>query len=206
MKQELYYYATSLKNKNLSKASNVCMWILLSIFLLPLILKNISLGLLLFLFYLSCYKASKTQKDKYEGELLNFGSFLLFLGIEFFAGFIIVWPEVLSAFAVVVLAFWISYEIIFLIRIKKKQYSKGASIKSNFIFPVTLGLLGTSTGKLIAKIENSDFPLWLGVIVSSAIIVYSFSFFQKFFIHKIIKDKEMTLGDADTDDNGNAHF
>ena len=83
MKTELYHYAMSLDKKNLSNIPNLCVGILLTIFLIPILLSNIWIGILIsFAYILSCFRVKK-ENVKYCKELLNFAIFLLFLGLEF---------------------------------------------------------------------------------------------------------------------------
>ena len=187
MKQELYYYAISLKKFNLANISIVCCWILLSIFLIPLILSNVVLGAILLLVYLFFYFLSKKEFDKYNRELLNFGLFLLFLGIEFFS-ITIVQYMVIIPFVMTMLIMLISYEILFFIKIIRKRYSKGNEGKSvwGYIVPLMFGGTGIWAGRLIAKSENADFKLWIAILLCSLLITYSLTFFQKYFINKII--------------------
>lgn len=189
MKQELYHYAISLKSKNLSNIPAVCLWILLSIFLVPLILSNIVFGLILFFSYILFYFFSKKEPDKYDRELLSLGLFLLFLGIEFFTLTQIQYNVIVSL-VMATLAFLISYELLFSIKVKKKRYSNGNQNKKAWVYidPLIFGVAGICAGKLIANSGNTDLKLWIVVLVCSLLITYSFTIFQKYFIHKIINN------------------
>lgn len=187
MNQELYHYAMALKNKNLSNISIICVWILLAIFLIPLLLSNIVLALFLLFTYLTLYFCSKKCVDNYDKELLNVGLFLLFLGIEFSALVLIQYKIFLSL--VIALFFCLcAYEIIFFIKIKKKMFSQATRNSSPWIHivPSIFGATGIWFGKLIAKSEKTDITIWIVILLCSLLITYSFSFFKRFFIRKII--------------------
>lgn len=186
MKQELYHYAVCLKAKILSNFPNVCAWILLTIFLVPLLLSNIWIGLVILCLYLLLYLCSRREIDKYNKELLKCGLFLLFLGIEF-SSLLLVQYEKIQSLVITIFASTISYEIFWFIKIKRKMYSQGRQIKPwTRIMPFIFGGSGVWFGKVLAKSENTDFILWLMILVTSLLITYSISFFQKYFILKII--------------------
>jgi len=187
MKQELHHYAISLRSRNLSNIPIICVWILLAIFLIPLVLSNIVFGLLLLFTYSLLYLCSKKEGDKYNSELLNLGLFLLFLGIEFSALAQIQYRIIVYLVATISI-FLISYEILFFIKIKKKMYSKSMEHKSPwaYITPMIFGGTGIWLGRLIARSKNIDLMLWIVILLSSMLITYSFTLFQKYFINKII--------------------
>ena len=83
MKKELYCYATSLKDNGLQKIPSFCFWVLLSIFLIPLILENIVLGLILTCAFILLSIIIKKETTMYGRELLRIAISFLFLGIEF---------------------------------------------------------------------------------------------------------------------------
>lgn len=187
MKQELYNYAISLKNKNLSNISIVCVWILLTIFLIPLMLSDIVVGLILLFSYAIFYLCSKKEADRYNRGLLNLGFFLLFLGIEFSALAQIQYKIIIYLITTIVVLL-IFYETIFFIKIKKKMYSKGVQNKSPwfYIVPFMFGGSGLWFGKLISRSNNIGLKLCIVIFLCSVLITYSFTVFQKYFIHKII--------------------
>lgn len=187
MKQQLYHYALSLKNRKLSNVSTTACWILLAMFLIPLTLLNIWLGVLILLSYFLLYFFSKKEADKYCKELISLGLFLLFLGLEFSA-LLLTQYNVIIFLAVTILILMIFYEALFFIKIEKKMYSRTMLNKSPWenVIPLIFGGTGFWCGKLIAKTQNTDLILWIGILLCSVLIVGSFSLFQKYFIYKII--------------------
>ena len=188
MKQELYLYAISLKNKNLANISIVCTWFLLLVFLIPLLLANTVLGLIILFSYFILYFLSKKEKERYDRDLVSVGLFLLFLGIEFFALTQIQY-RVITPFIVILLSSLVIYEIAFFIKVKKKRYSNKTRNKSPWGYILSIlfgGLGGVRAGRLMARSEHTDLTLWIAILCCSLLIVYSFTFFQKYIIHKII--------------------
>ncbi len=188
MKKELYCYATSLKDKGIQEIPAICFWILMSIFLVPIILSNIILGLILPCSFVLLYYFIKCESDRYNRDLLKIGLFLLFLGAEF-SILTVMQYRVVFSFVIATVVTLIFYEIIFFVKIRKKIYSNCIRNKRVWInvIPLMFGGTGIWAGKLIAKNENINIKLWIVILFCSLIIVYSFTFFQKFFIHKIIK-------------------
>ena len=185
MKQELYHYAISLKEKNLSNIPIPCLWILLSILLIPIIISKVIIGLVLLFAYLILHVFSQKGNNKYNRELLILGVFLLFLGFEF-AALILIQYDITISLIVTVLSMLIAYETIFLIKVKKKLYSHAPKSWNTWIniVPWIFGTTGVWAGKLIAKIEDTGLKTWIMVFVCASLFVYSFTFFQKYFIHK----------------------
>ena len=188
MKNELYHYATSFRDKGLEKIPSLCFWILLFIFLVPILLTNMILGLILPCFFILLYFVIRRESDVYNKALLRITLYLLFLGIEFsvlinFQYRIII--PLITAIGVSI----ISYEIIFFLNIRRRVYSNGNCNKRIWIniFPLIFGGTGIWAGKLIAKSENIDIKLGIIIGICSLIIMYSFTFFQRFVFHKIIK-------------------
>ena len=134
MKQELYYYATSLDKKGLSKIPNSCLWILLTIFFIPVILSNLIWGGILLFSYILLYFLSRREANQYNRDLLRFGLFLLFLWAEFSFSTLIQYNIAIS-FVMAMIATLLSYEILFLIKIKRKMYSKEKQNKSQKVKP-----------------------------------------------------------------------
>ena len=188
MKKELYCYATSLKDNGLQKIPSFCFWVLLSIFLIPLILENIVLGLILTCAFILLSIIIKKETTMYDRELLRIAISFLFLGIEFSVlteiQYNITFPLILA-----ITVSLIAYEIIFLINVKRKAYSTSNLKKTNWmnIIPLILGGTGIWAGKLIAKSANIDIKLFVVILICSSIIMYSFTFIQKFILYKIIK-------------------
>lgn len=188
MKNELYCYATSLKNKGLQKIPSLCFLVLLSMFIVPLLLTNIILGLLLTCAFVLLCIVIKKETDMYSRELLRIAIYFIFLGIEFSTltgiQYNITFPLILA-----ITVSLIAYEIIFLINVRRKTYSTSNLKKTNWmnIIPLILGGTGIWFGKLIAKSDNIDIKLFVVVLICSSIIMYSFTFFQKFILYKIIK-------------------
>ena len=187
MKQELYFYAQSLEKKNLSRVPVVCVWILLVIFLIPLVFSNVWISLLLLLSYLFLYSRSKKITDDYNKNLITLGLFLLFLGIEFCALLLFQYRAIVSL-TMTILVFTISYEILWFIKISKRMYSRNTQPKGTWIYilPSIFGGTGFWLGRLIAKSENTEFKVWVMILLCSLLIVGSFSLFQKYFISKFV--------------------
>lgn len=187
MKQELYHYATALKDKNLSNFPIIYSWILLSMFLIPIMLLNIVFGVILFFSYLLLYFLSQKEPEQYNRGLLHLGLFLLFLGLEFSTLIQIKFKEIIPL-VVAILVMLIFYEIFFYIKLKKKVYSNENQNKTvlDCIIPLIFGGTGVWAGKLIAGSDNTEFIFWVGILLSSLLIMYSFTFFQKYFICKLI--------------------
>lgn len=187
MKNELLSYATSLKENGLQRIPSCCFWILLSIFLIPILSSNIMWGLILPCSFVLLYFSIKRESNIYRKDLLRIGLFLLFLGIEFSFLTTIQYECIITSIIAIGVSL-ISYEILFLVKIQKKVYSSDKHNKSVWInvIPLIFGGTGIWAGKLIAKSENNDIKLWILILISSLLIVYSFTFFQKFFIHKIL--------------------
>ena len=188
MKHELYCYATSLKEKGLQKIPTICFLILMSIFLVPIILSNVILGLILPCSFVLLYFLIKRESEQYNRDLLRIGLFLLFLGAEF-SILTLTQHRCVISFIIAIVATLISYELLFFIKIKRKTYSNCNQNESSWINIIHLMFGGTGiwAGKLIAKSENLDLKMWIVILLCSLILLYSFTFFQKYFIHKTIR-------------------
>jgi len=183
MKKELYCYSKATKDNGLKEIPAI---ILMSIFLLPIILSNIIWGLILPCAFFLLYFFIKRESDIYNRNLLKNGLFLLFLGIEF-CSIILILYDVIVFFVITIPFFIIIYEISWIIKIKQKMYSHISKEKNRLssIISAVFGGTGVMAGRLIAKNVNTDLKLWIGGVLSSLLIVYSLSFFQKYFINKI---------------------
>ena len=188
MKNELYCYATSLKNRDLQKIPFFCFLILLAMFMIPLLLTNIILGLFLTCVFIFLSIVIKKETTIYGRELLRLAIYLLFLIIEFCA-LLIIQYNITFSLIMAITASLISYEIIFLMNVRRKAYSMGTLKKTSCIniIPLIFGGTGIWTGKLIAKLNNIDIKLFVVILMSSLIAMYSFSLFQKFIFYKTIK-------------------
>ena len=189
MRENLYCYAASLKNKPLSNIPIVCTWILLAVFLIPLMLFQIIWGMIILFFYVLFYFLIKRERDQYCRGLLNIGLFLLFLGIEFSVLTQFQYKVSVSLF-VTIFIFIIAYELFFFISVKKNMYSKRNPHKitvGNIIVPLILGETGIWAGRLIAGSASNDIILHITIFLCSLLITYAVTFFQKYFIFKIIK-------------------
>ena len=122
MKNELYCYATSLKDKGLQKIPSICFGILLSIFLVPILLTNIIVGLVLPCAFILLYFVIRKETNLYSKELLRIALYLLFLGIEFSVLTEIQYNITVPLIVAIGISL-ISYEIIFLVNIRMKAYS-----------------------------------------------------------------------------------
>lgn len=188
MKQELYHYTAYLKEKHLEKAPMVWMWIILSIFLLPTILVKIWMGIGIFCVYLILYFCTRKEADKHIYALTNFWLFVLFLGIDFSALLMIEY-NVFYTLLITVLVLIVSYEILWLINLHRKAYSRKAKpnkILTSVMTPIC-GFVGVLLGKAIAKFENKDFVVWVAIIISAILIVGAITFFQKYLIYKVVE-------------------
>ncbi len=188
MNNELYSYATSLKDTGLQKIPFLCFWVLLSLFLVPILLSHIIWGLILTCSFVLLYIFIKRESDVYRKNLLRIGLFLLYLGLEFFFLTAIQYRCIITSIIAIGISL-ILYEITFLVKIRKKVYSSDKHNKRVWtnVIPLMFGGTGIWAGKIIAKSENIDVKLWIIILIYSLLIVYSFTFFQKFFIHKIVK-------------------
>lgn len=188
MKNELYCYATSLRDKGLQKIPSLCFWILLSIFIVPILLTKLILGLILPCFFILLYFVIRRESDVYNKALLRITLFLLFLGIEFSVLINLQYQVIIPLITAIGVSL-VSYEIIFLLNIRRRVYSNGNCNNRVWIniIPLIFGGTGIWTGRLIAKIENIDIKLGIIILICSSIIMYSFTFFQRFVFHKIIK-------------------
>lgn len=188
MKNELYCYATSLKDNGLQKIPSFCFWVLLSIFLIPLILENIVLGLILTCAFILLSIIIKKETTMYGRELLRIAISFLFLGIEFSVlteiQYNITFPLIIA-----ISVSLIAYESIFLINVRRKIYSTPPPKKTIWIniIPLVCGGTGIWAGKLIAKNSSIDIKLFVVILICSSIIMYSFTFLQKFILYKLIK-------------------
>ena len=189
MKEELYCYSTSLKNNQLSNIPIACIWILLFIFLLPILLSNLWIGLTLLFLYLFFYLFSKKEKDEYNKELINLGLFMLFLGLEV-SLLLLKQYNVIKSLTLTLFIFTVSYEILWFIKMKKKMYSQRKTKMRAWtdVLPLIFGSTGIWFGKLLAKNENIEFKTWIAILFISALVGNSISIFQKFIIHKILKE------------------
>ena len=187
MKTELYHYAMSLDKKNLSNIPNLCVGILLTIFLIPILLSNIWIGILISFAYVLSYFRVKKENVKYCKELLNFAIFLLFLGLEF-SLLIILRYGFIKQITITLFTIMMVYEIVFVLKIKLKMYSRSDKSSRPWIYIVSLVFGGTGIwcGRLIANNESTDLKLLAAIFLCAVLIIGSVSFFQKFFIYKII--------------------
>ncbi len=188
MKQELYHYAISLKKKQLSNIPIICVWILLIIFFIPVFLSNIWIGLVILFSYSLFYFCSKKESDKYSRGLINFGLFILFFGLEC-SILVIIQYNVIEFLVATIVVLTILYEIFWIVKIIKNMYSRCVQKKRtwDYIFLLIFGGTGIWCGKLIASSEQINFKLVIAILLCSILIVGSFSFFQKYFILKIIE-------------------
>ncbi len=190
MKTELYHYAISLESKNLSDIPNLCIWILLSIFLIPTLISNIWIGIIIFFLYIVLYLCVKNENNKYNKVLLNFGLFLLFLGIEC-SLLVLMQYKIIKSLIMTVFILVVVYEIIFALKIKLKIYSQKVKSKKAWdnIISLICGGTGVWCGKLLANnIENTDLKLWIVIFLCSVLNVGSVTFFQKLLVYKILKN------------------
>lgn len=188
MKTELYHYAISLNSKNLSDIPHFCIWILLSIFLIPILISNLWIGVIILSLYIVLFSGVKTENDKYNKALLSFGLFLLFLGIEC-SLLVLMQYKIIKSLIMTVFILVVVYEIIFALKIKLKSYSQKVKSKKAWdkIISLICGGTGVWCGKLIANIQSIDFKLWIVILLCSILIVGSGTFFQKLLINKIMK-------------------
>ena len=187
MKQELYRYATSLPSKPLSKLPVFWFRFLLAMFLIAIMVFNMPIGLAILFSYVFLCLLLKREVDEYRRGLLNLGLFLFFLAIESSTLLLILF-HVFIPLILTVTAVFVSYEILFLVKIKRKVYSRGTPMKSSWmnIIPLIFGSSGVYAGKLLAKVGSINFNLCVMIFICSFLIVYSCTFFQKYFVHKFI--------------------
>lgn len=190
MKHELQQYGLCLKSKNISKFTLGPASFILAMFYIPILLFNIFMGMLLLSLYLFTYFYSRNETDEYNRGLLSFGIFLLFFGIECSVATLINYNVSVFLFTTIIIMTF-CYEIIWLLKIKKKMYSNPISINNRFanIVLVILGGNGVWLGRVIARSEQTDFVLYLIIALCSIFIVGSISYFQKYLINKIINKK-----------------
>lgn len=189
MKTELHHYAMSLNGEKLSGIPNLCVWILLSIFLIPTLIMNVWIGLTIIFLYLVLSLCAKSENDIYIKGLFKWGLFLLFFGIECLL-LVAMRYTVFKSILISILILLVVYEIIFAFKIKQKVYSdtdKAQKDRSN-ILAFIFGGSGVYCGRMIANtIESTDIKLWIVIFLCSVLIVGSVSAFQKLLIYKAIK-------------------
>ena len=187
MRNELYCYATSLKDKSLQKIPSICFWILLTIFLVPILLTNMIVGLILPFAFILLNLVIRKETNLYSKELLRIALYLLFLGIEFSVLTEFQYNITVPLIASIGMSL-IAYESVFAVNIRRKAYS-GSNLKFFWtnIMSLIFGGTGIWAGKLIAQNDSIEIKLFIVVLICSSIIMYSFTFFQKFIFYKIIK-------------------
>lgn len=187
MKNELHYYVMSLADKELFNIPNSCLWLILSMFLIPILIYETWIGLVIILSYTILYSYAKKQVSKYYSTLLTLGHFLMFLGVECS---ILILFQYAVAIHLIITAFllMLSYEIIWIIKLSFRMYSKNTKQKSLWGHAITLlcGGTGVWCGKLLAKSKNTDLKLWIVIILCSFLFASSISFIQKYFVAKIL--------------------
>lgn len=187
MGNELYHYAISLKHKQLSNIPVACMWILLSIFFIPLLLSSFWIGLVILVTYPMLFCYSQKEKDTYKRGLLNLGLFMLFLGLES-SLLLLVEYNLTGTLITTIFVFIVSYEIFWCIKLKKKMYSAKKSSIRSWVCTVPLAFCGSGVwcGKLLARSESTNFKLWIVILLVAVFITGSISILQKFLVYKII--------------------
>ncbi len=192
MKQELYHYATCLQPKiqNAQNIPNACIYILLTIFSLPLLFTNFFLWAILFVSYVAFALYNKKEKNQYIKTLFQIGTFIAYLGIEISCLLIQTYSVCIPLLCTLGIAL-LFYEMVFLLNIKQKRYSQKSSAAKNSTGKAitALAVLGSiSSGRLISRLfKDTPIPLWIAVLVSALIIVGSITYLQKSIIGKILK-------------------
>ena len=189
MKTELYHYAISLNSKNLSDTPHFCIWILLSIFLIPILILKLWIGVIILSSYIVLCLGVKTENDKYNKALLNYGLFMLFLGIES-SILVLMQYKIIKSLIMTVFILVVFYEIIFSLKIKLKIYSQKVKSKMAWVNIISLicGGIGVWCGRFISDIvQDTNLKLSMVVIFCSFLFVGAITFFQKFLVYKIIK-------------------
>ena len=188
MKQELFLYAVSCKERSNNYIPTACFIVILAIFSAPIIKLNLIFWAVLTVLYtlIQLYN-SKKIKQQYMKTLFQLGAFMGFLGIEIAYLFVTIYPVIIELIICTIVMIF-SYEVGFWIKIKLKQYSNPRREKK--IINIITILCGTS-GFWLGKVVNilfEDTPLVVGgsVILSALIIVGSFTYFRNFAICKTI--------------------
>ena len=191
MNTELHHYAMSLDGEKLSSSPKACVWILLSIFLIPTLIMNVWIGLTIIFLYLGLSHCVKKENDIHSKGLLKWGLFLLFLGIEVLLLVVMLYKivKLVKSFLVSLLILLVVYEVVFAIKIKQKVYSgtDKAKKKVSKVLAGTSCLCGFGIGRLLARFGNADVILWIMILLCSVLIVGSVSVFQKVLVYKSIK-------------------
>lgn len=197
MKQELYQYSISLKEKieNIKNITvgNVCAFVLVGIFSLLTIFINIWVSAIIFLSYIVLFIYNRSEKDRYAKVLFDLGLFIFYLTFEMSVIFNND-PAFLNMFLVVFSIGLIFYEIKVYVNLKQKKYSlknknpQGKLIAILGSLSVIFGLMGMRLGKWIGRnYKEEGWVVGLGVIIVSLLFVVSISFLQKYAIYKVLK-------------------
>ena len=184
MKNELYFYAASLKCVEFKSGTYFLICFLLLVFMLPIFITTPFYGLILLATYILVFFL--VQKDKEKRGILSLALFLLYLGLECSV-------LVTTIYRMTVLCFFmigflgIGYEILWLIQLKKKIYSKKqkASIYTGG-YIVSFTLLGAALGKWMAAYCPTNFNIWILSILGAFFIIYAVSIFQKYLVSRIL--------------------
>lgn len=188
MKTELYHYAMFPNGKKLSDPPKICVWILLSMFLFPILLSIIWIGLVLLALYTFLYLRIRKIKEPYEKALLNWGLFMIFLGIEC-SLLVIIQCKIIQSLILAIGISLIVYEIAFILKIKLKIYSRKSKASRTWahIISSSCGGSGIWLGKLLNIFGSTGLKLCIVIFVCSVLIVEAITFFQKYVIYTITK-------------------
>ncbi len=189
MKNELHYLVKFTRKNKLNNMPNFCIWILLGVFLVPILLLNVWIGTIILFVYATAFLMIKREKETYMKGLLKFGSFLMLLGFEFFY-LILIQFKISFLLLIEIIIFWVSYEIIFMFKLKLEMFSKknNSTRRKESILYFIFGGTGVWCGIMLSNLTDTPFKLFLTCLLCSILIVGGISYFQKYIICRIIKN------------------
>ncbi len=198
MKQELYQYSISLKERTdkvkRTPVVHVCTFFLIGLFaLLTIFIINIWVSVFILLSYTLFFIYNRKEKDQYAKLLFDIGLFVFYLSLETSVVFNNI-PSFLGLFGIIFPLCLLTYEIKVYIGIKQKKYSfknknnnkeKFAAIMGSLT--VACGLIGLRLGRSISQnYRDSTWFVGIVIVVASLLFVVSISYLQKYIIYKII--------------------
>jgi len=217
MKDELYEYACPQKRmtaerlqaekgnrkpQTIDRIGYVSALFVLGVFSLPMALDNTLLWGMVLTVYLAVMIVNKVMdKDPYSGFLLSFGATSAYLGVV--VSYLIIDGAydrfeysclgLLVAMTAVLVA---CYECTVLLNMYLKRYT--ARLRNNKNHSAVLTAIGTVAGgvlgRILAKvispwISGSLWSVWLVVLGCALLYMLAFSFFQKYLLYRILKNR-----------------